>query len=59
MKKQQTTESIDLIPNQPFKVATALIEELNQTELEWLILLAQGRVEYLKNVKKLEARQHD
>ncbi len=59
MKKQQATESIDLIPNQPFKVATALIEELNQTELEWLILLAQGRVEYLKNVKKLEARQHD
>ena len=57
MKKQPTTESIDLIPNQPFKVATALIEELNQTELEWLILLAQGRVEYLKNVKKLEVQQ--
>jgi len=57
MKKQQTTESIDLIPNQPFKVATALIEELNQTELEWFILLAQGRVEYLKNVKKLEVQQ--
>lgn len=55
--KKQTTESIDLIPNQPFKVATALIEELNQTELEWLILLAQGRVEYLKNVKKLEVQQ--
>jgi hypothetical protein len=57
MKKQQTTESIDLIPNQPFKVATALIEELNQTELEWLILLAQSKVEYLKNVKKLEVQQ--
>ncbi len=57
MKKQQATESIDLIPNQPFKVATALIEELNQTELEWLILLAQGRGEYLKNVKKLEVQQ--
>jgi hypothetical protein len=57
MKKQQTTESIDLIPNQPFKVATALIEELNQTELEWLILIAQGKVEYLKKAEKLEVQQ--
>ena len=30
--------------------------KLNQTELEWSILLAQSKVEYLKNVKKLEAR---
>jgi hypothetical protein len=57
MKKQQTTESIDLIPNQSFKVATALIEELDQTELEWLILIAQGRVEYLKKAEKLEVQQ--
>ena len=31
--------------------------KLNQTELEWSILLAQSKVEYLKNVKKLEVQQ--